>query len=80
MDEIAPNPAVNRTRWFMETVFGWTHTRFPFQTQSTKKLNVANPPIIPVMGKAFWDINHAPKDQSNRRKYMLGYAVWSFIQ
>jgi hypothetical protein len=29
-----------------------------------------------VIGKAFWDIGHAPKDQSNRRKYMPGYAVW----
>jgi len=23
-----------------------------------------------VIGKAFWDVGHAPKDQSNRRKYM----------
>jgi len=33
-------------------------------------------PIITVIGKAFWDIGHAPKDQSNQRKYMPGYAVW----
>ena len=33
-------------------------------------------PIITVVGKAFWDIGHAPKDQSNRRKYMPGYAAW----
>jgi hypothetical protein len=33
-------------------------------------------PIVSVIGKAFWDIGHAPKDQSNRRKYMPGYAVW----
>jgi hypothetical protein len=59
-----------------ETVFGWTHTSFPFQTRSTKKLKVANPPIITVIGKAFWDTVHAPKDQSNRRKYMPGYAAW----
>jgi len=39
-------------------------------------LKVADPPIITIVGKAFWDINHAPKDQSNRRKYMSGYAVW----
>jgi len=24
----------------------------------------------------FWDVGHAPKDQSNRRKYMPDYAVW----
>ena len=58
------------------TVFSWTHTRFPFQTRSTKTLKVANPPVITVIGKTFWDINHASKDQSNRRKYMPGYAVW----
>jgi hypothetical protein len=34
------------------------------------------PPIIRVIGKAFWDVGHAPKDQSNRRKYMPGCAVW----
>jgi hypothetical protein len=59
-----------------ETVFGWTHTSFPFQTRSTKKLKVANPPIITVIGKAFWDTTYGPKDQNNRRKYMPGYAVW----
>jgi hypothetical protein len=58
------------------TVFSWTHTKFPFHTSSTKKLNVTNPPIITVVGKAFWDIGHAPKDQSNRRKYQPGYAAW----
>jgi hypothetical protein len=29
-----------------------------------------------VIGKAFWDIGHAPKDQSNRRKRLPQYAVW----
>ncbi len=57
-------------------VFSWTPTRFPFQTRSTKKLKVAHPPIITVVGKAFWDVNHAPKDQSNRRKRLPQYAVW----
>lgn len=58
------------------TVFSWTHTKFPFHTSSTKNLNVINPPIITVVGKAFWDIGHAPKDQSNHRKYMPDYAAW----
>jgi hypothetical protein len=58
------------------TVFSWSPTRFPFQTRSTKKLKVIKPPIITVIGKAFWDIGHAPKDQSNQRKYMPGYAAW----
>jgi hypothetical protein len=58
------------------TVFSWSPTRFPFQTRSTKKLKVIKPPIITVINKAFWDIGHAPKDQSNQRKYMPGYSVW----
>jgi hypothetical protein len=33
-------------------------------------------PIITVIGKAFWDIGHARKDGSNRRKRMPDYAVW----
>ena len=58
------------------TVFSWSPTRFPFQTRSTKKLKVIKPPIITVIGKAFWDIGHAPKDQSNRRSHLPDYAAW----
>jgi len=36
-----------------ETVFSWTLTRFPFHTSSAKKLNIADSPIITVVGKAF---------------------------
>ena len=57
-------------------VFGWTQAKFPFHTSSAKKLNVDDPPIITVVGKAFFDVGHAPKDQSNRRKYQPGYAAW----
>jgi hypothetical protein len=59
-----------------ETVFSWTRTRFPFHTSSAKKLKVDQPPVITVIGKVFWDVGHAPKDQSNRRKYLPGYAAW----
>src|SRR6266403_2397692 len=58
------------------TVFSWSPTRFPFQTRSTKKLKVIKPPVITVIGRAFWDIGHAPKDQSNRRSHLPGYATW----
>jgi hypothetical protein len=58
------------------TVFSWTPTRFPFHTGSAKKLTFGQSPIITVIGKAYWDVGHAPKDQSNRRKYMPDYAVW----
>jgi hypothetical protein len=69
-------PAMPQWCEIRTTVFSWTRTRFPFHTSFAKKLNVTNPPVITVVGKAFWDIGHAPKDQSNRRKYMPGYAVW----
>ena len=58
------------------TVFSWTPTRFPFHTGTAKKLTFGQSPIITVIGKAFWDVGHAPKDQGNRRKYMPDYAVW----
>jgi hypothetical protein len=39
-------------------------------------LNVNNPPIITVTGRAFFDIGHAPADHSNRQSKPEGYAVW----
>jgi hypothetical protein len=54
------------------TVFSWTPTRFPFHTGTAKKLTFGQSPIITVIGKAFWNVGHAPKEQNNRRKYMLG--------
>jgi hypothetical protein len=44
--------------------------------RSTRKLTLNEAPIVTVTGKAFWDIGHASKDQSNRRKNLPGYAVW----
>jgi len=43
------------------TVFSWTSTKFPFHTSSTKRLMFTGSLIITVVGKAFWDIGHAPK-------------------
>jgi hypothetical protein len=59
-----------------ETVFSWTPTRFPFQTSSAKRLKIANPPVVTIVGKAFWNNGHALKDQSNRRSHQPGYAAW----
>jgi len=47
-------------------------------SQAAKKLNIAEPPIITVIGKAFLDIGYTPKDQSNHRKYMPG-AAWEIL-
>jgi hypothetical protein len=57
-------------------VFGWTEVQFPFRVRSGRKLKVAQPPIITVIGKAFFDIGHAPADHSNRRTDVQGYAAW----
>jgi hypothetical protein len=59
-----------------QTVFGWTHAKFPFSVRSGRKLNITEPGILTVTGKAFFDNNHAPADQSNRRPNLPGYAVW----
>jgi hypothetical protein len=39
-------------------------------------LKFRRPLIITVVGKAFFDISHAPADQSNQRTDLEGYAVW----
>jgi hypothetical protein len=48
--------------------------RFPLHIRSARNFNQA--PIVTVIGKAFFDIGHAPKDQSNRRSHLPGYAAW----
>ena len=53
-----------------------TTGEFPFHTGSAKTLKFGKSPIITVIGKAMWDVGHAPKEQNNRRKYMPDYAVW----
>jgi len=69
-------PAKQQWCSIRETVFSWTTTRFPFHTSSDRKLKLIGAPIITVTGKAYWDVGHAPKDQSNRRSHLPGYAAW----
>jgi len=57
-------------------VFSWTRTRFPLHIRSTRKLTINEAPVVTVIGKAFWDIGHAPKDGSNRRKRMPAYSMF----
>jgi hypothetical protein len=59
-----------------QTILGWTRTRFPLHIRSTRKLALDQTPVVTVIGKAFWDIGHAPADGSNRRKRLPDYAVW----
>ena len=65
-----------RPQWceIRTTVFSWTHTKFPFHTSSTKELKINQAPVITVIGKAYFDVGHALKDQSNRRSHQPEYA------
>jgi hypothetical protein len=56
-------------------VFGWTQVQFPFRVRSGRKLKITESPVITVIGKAFFDIGHAPADHSNRRTDLQGYAA-----
>jgi len=53
-------------------VFGWTEIQFPFRVRSGRKLKFRQSLIITVVGKAFFDVGHAPADHSsggrNRRQ------------
>jgi len=69
-------PAKHQWCEIRQRVFSWTHTRFPLHIRSTRALNLGQTPVVTVIGKAFWDIGHAPKDGSNRRKRLPEYAVW----
>jgi hypothetical protein len=57
-------------------VFGWTDVEFPFRVRSGRKLKFREPLIITVVGKAFFDVGHAPADHLNRRTDLEGYAAW----
>jgi hypothetical protein len=57
-------------------VFGWTQVEFPFRVRSGRKLKFREPLIITVVGKAFFDVGHAPADHANRRTDLEGYAAW----
>jgi hypothetical protein len=55
-------------RWckFRRDIFSWTNAKFPFTIRSNKVFKILKPHVIAVTGKAFYDVDHAPKDHSNR--------------
>ena len=59
-----------------QTVFGWTTQSFPFSFKDSQKLDVREPHVITVTGKAFFDVQHVSADNSNRRVKQKEYAVW----
>jgi hypothetical protein len=73
---VAEIPAKPEWCQLRQIVFGWTHVEFPFRVRSGRKLKIIQSPVITVIGKAFFDIGHAPADQSNHRRDLQGYAAW----
>jgi hypothetical protein len=58
-------------------VVGWTlKPTVPFRNRLWEEADFGQSPVITVIGKAMWDVGHAPKEQNNRHKYMPDYAVW----
>jgi hypothetical protein len=83
-DAIGDEPGIvvcevpSKRQWceIRQTVFNWTRTRFPLHIRSARKLTLNQAPVVTVIGKAFWDIGYAPKDGSNRRSHLPGYACY----
>ena len=73
---VAEIPAKPQWCELRQIVFGWTQVQFPFRVRSGRKLKPSQPVIITVIGKAFFDIGHAPANHSNRRTDLQGYAAW----
>jgi hypothetical protein len=59
-----------------QTVFAWTTQSFPFSFKESQRLEMRETHIITVTGRAFFDVDHAPADHSNRRTKPKKYAVW----
>jgi hypothetical protein len=73
---VAEIPAKPQWCELRKIVFGWTQVQFPFRVRSGRKLKLNQPLIVTVIGKAFFDIGHAPADHGNRRTDLPGYAAW----
>ena len=57
-------------------VFSWTNAKFPFIIKSNKVFKIVHPHVITVTGKAFYDVDHAPADHSNRSTIHEKTAAW----
>jgi hypothetical protein len=57
-------------------VFGWTTQSFPFSFKASQTLEMREQHVITVTGKAFFDVDHAAANHSNRRIKPKKYAVW----
>ena len=66
-------------RWceMRKTVFSWTDAHFPVSPGKADKFTLVQHPIVTVIGKAFYDIDHSGNNtRGNRRTYDPSLAVW----
>jgi len=57
--------------------FSWTDVRFPVSPGRADKFRLLQHPVVTVVGKAFYDIDHSHGDtRGNRREYDSSLAVW----
>lgn len=66
-------------RWceMRRMIFSWTNAHFPLSPGKADKFTVTQHPIVTVIGKAFYDIDHSGNDTSgNRRNYDASLAIW----
>jgi hypothetical protein len=60
-----------------KAVCSWTNAKFPFQTDQQMGFLPDSTPGGAVIGKAFYDVNHASRNpHTNRRDYDRHLAVW----
>jgi hypothetical protein len=60
-----------------KTVFSWTGAKFPISSGKEKTLRLREHPVVTVVGRAFYDVDHATADTlNNRRSYDRGVAIW----
>jgi hypothetical protein len=57
--------------------FSWTDAHFPISPGRADKFALVQHPVVTVVGKAFYDIDHSGNDtRGNRRTYDPSLAVW----
>jgi hypothetical protein len=60
-----------------KAVCSWTNAKFPFRTDEQRGIYLIRRPVVRVIGKAFYDIDHPGKNpRRNRRNYDSSLAVW----
>ena len=75
---IAELPLGDRWCRLRTIAFGWTNVVFPFEvTRDEYPFELIKHPIVTVIGKAFYDVDHSGKDyRINRRPRAKDKAVW----